>query len=230
MVPAFDDRFIRDTNAWKASLQPRLKEFLLKLPAEDGHLRLAIDAHATIAFAAGAVLDTKSGRIIEIVQRSPTRVVWSPNDRPPSPSWPTWVFEEEIVSPEGQGTACAVSITRDTALMVRQYVAQKLPGFRRVLIARLNVASGQSVVECGSHANQLAERLADRLKSDREANPALLMERVHLFVAAPNAFTFFLGRHVQILKPVTLYEFDFGRDRHGSYEPSLMYPDIERPS
>jgi hypothetical protein len=31
------------------------------------------------------------------------------------------------------------------------------------------------------------------------------------------------------LKPVTLYEFDFGRDRHGSYEPSLRYPDIERP-
>lgn len=229
MVPAFDDRFIRDTNAWKASLLPRLKEFLMKLPAEDGHLRLAIDAHATIAFAAGAVLDTKSGRITEIVQRSPTRVVWSPNDRSPSPSWPAWVFEEEIVSPEGQGTAYAVSITRDTAPMVRQYVAQKLPGLRRVLIARLNVASGQSVVECGAHANQLAESLAGRLKSEREANPTLLMERVHLFVAAPNAFTFFLGRHVQILKPVTLYEFDFGRDRHGSYEPSLLYPDIERP-
>lgn len=227
MVPEFDDRFIRDIGAWKAVLQPRLKEFLLNLPTEGGRLRLAIDAHATLAFAAGAVLDTKSGRVTEIVQRSPTPVVWASDDRPASPSWPAWVFEEEIVSAEGQGTACAVSVTRDTAPMVRQYVAQKLPGVRRVLIARLNVRSGQNLVECGAHANLLAEGLAERLKNDRETDPALLMERVHLFVAAPNAFTFFLGRHVQVLKPVRLYEFDFGRDRHGSYEPSLSFPDIE---
>ena len=111
--------------------------------------------------------------------------------------------------------------------MVRQYTAQQLPGVRRLLIARLNVGNGQSVIECGTHANHLAVALAEKLKQDREADPALLMERLHLFVAAPNAFTFFLGRHVQILKPVTLYEFDFGRDRHGSYEPSLSIPDIE---
>lgn len=227
MVQAFDDRFIRDTGAWKTSLQPSLKEYLLKLPAEDGRLRLAIDAHATIAFAAGAVLDTKSGRVTEIVQRAPTRIVWSPSDRPLSPSWPTWVFEEEIISPGGEGTACAVSITRDTAPMVRQYAAQQLHGVRRLLFARLNVGNGQSVIECGAHANQLAVVLAEKLKKDREADPKLLMERLYLFVAAPNAFTFFLGRHVQVLKPVTLYEFDFGRDRHGSYEPSLSFPDIE---
>lgn len=228
LVSAFDDRFIRDTEAWKASLQPQLKEFLLGLPAEEGRLRLAIDAHATIAFAAGAVLDTKSGRVTEIVQRSPTHTVWSANDQSPSPLWPTWVFEEEIISAEGQGTACAVSVTRDTAAVVRQYAAQKLPGMRRLLIARLSVPSGQTVIACGAHANQLAESLANRLKSDREADPAHFMGRVHLFVAAPNAFTFFLGRHVQVLKPVTLYEFDFGRERHGSYDPSLSYPDIER--
>ena len=60
---------------------------------------------------------------------------------------------------------------RDTrpSPMVRQYAAQKLPGIRRLLIARLNVASGQNVVERGAHANQLAENLADRLKRDREA-------------------------------------------------------------
>lgn len=230
MVPAFNERFIRDVKAWKTSLQPLLKDFLLGLPAEDGRLRLALDAHATIAFATGAVLDTKSGRIIEIVQRSPQRVIWSADDCPISPSWPTWTFHEEIVSHDGQGTACAVSITRDAAPMVRHYVAQRLPGIRRILVAQLNVGSGQGVVECGAHANLLAERLSDRLKSDREADPALFMERVHLFVSAPNGFTFFLGRHVQILKPVTLYEFDFGRDRHGSYEPSLLYPDVEQES
>jgi hypothetical protein len=226
MVPEFDERFVRDTDAWKASLQPRLKAFLLQLPTIDGRLRLAIDAHATLAFAAGAVLDTKSGRLVEIMQRSPQPVVWAPDDQAALPSWPSWEFQEIVLSPDGEGTACAVSITRDTEPMVRLYAKQNLPGVRRLLIAKLNVESGQGVVASGAHANQLAESLADRLKRDREADPALLMERIHLFVSAPNAFTFFLGRHVQVIKPVTLYEFDFGRDRSGSYEPSLSYPDV----
>ena len=38
MLPAFDDRVLRDTEAWKTSLLPRLKEFLLGLPSEDGRL------------------------------------------------------------------------------------------------------------------------------------------------------------------------------------------------
>ncbi len=101
-----------------------------------------------------------------------------------------------------------------------------LQGVRRLLVARLNVAPSQTVVVSGAHANRLAETLVDKLKRDRETDARFLMERVHLFVAAPNAFTLFLGRHVPVLKPVTLYEFDFERERSGSYEPSLSYPAV----
>lgn len=229
LVPEFDKRFVRDANAWRQALRPRLAAFLSGLQPSDGRLRLAMDTHATLAFAAGAVLDTKSGRFVEVLQRSPRPVVWAPDDQATAPSWPTWKFDETVLDPNGQGTACAVSIARDTEPMVRLYANQQLLGLRRLLIARLNVPSGQSSIVSGAHANQLAETLAERLKSDREANARLLMERIHLFVAAPNAFTFFLGRHVQVLKPVTLYEFDFGRDRSGSYEPSLSYPEAVSP-
>lgn len=75
----------------------------------------------------------------------------------------------------------------------------------------------QSVVVCGAHANMLAESFAEKIKPDREAGPQLLMERTHVFIAGPNAFTFYLGRHVQVLKPITLYEFDFDRQQDGSY-------------
>ena len=185
-----------------------------------------MDTHATLAFAAGAVLDTKSGRVVEVVQRSPRPVVWIPDDQPISRSWPAWEYQETLLKPDGHGTACAVSITRDTEPMVRLYASENLHGLRRLLVARLNVQSGQTIVVSGSHANHLAETLAERLKRDRETDDKFLMERIHLFVAAPNAFTFFLGKHVQVLKPVTLYEFDFARERGGSYEPSLSYPEL----
>ncbi|WP_321928594.1 SAVED domain-containing protein [Burkholderia cenocepacia] len=55
--------------------------------------------------------------------------------------------------------------------------------------------------------------------------PSATGGRTHLFIAAPNAFTFYLGRHVHGLKPVTLYEFDFERHRSGTYEPSLSFPE-----
>jgi hypothetical protein len=226
LVSEFDDRFIRDTNAWKTSLQPQLKAFLLGLHASEGRLTLAMDTHATLAFAAGALLDTKSGRIVEFVQRSPKPVVWAPDDQSRSTSWPVWEFQETVLNPNGQGSACAVSITRDSEPMVRLYAEQNLPRLRRLLVAKLSVQSGQTVVASGAHANYLAESLAERIKGDREGDARILMERIHLFVAAPNAFTFFLGRHVQVLKPVTLYEFDFGRERGGCYDPSLSYPEV----
>ena len=131
-----------------------------------------------------------------------------------------------MLNPHGHGTACAVSITRDTEHMVRLYARENLSGLRRLLVARLSAQSSQTVVVSGSHANHLAETLAERLKRDRETDAEFVMERIHLFVAAPNAFTFFLGKHVNVLKPVTLYEFDFGRERSGSYEPSLSYPEV----
>ena len=226
LVSEFDDRFIRDPRAWNTSLQPQLKAFLSGLPASDGRVTLALDTHATLAFAAGAVLDTKSGRVVEVVQRSPKPVVWAPDDQTISPSSPTWEFQETVLNPEGQGTACAISISRDAEPMVRLYVSQNLSGLRRLLIAKLNTGASQSAILSSSHANHLAETMTQRLKRDREMDVKLLMERIHLFPAAPNAFTFFLGRHVQILKPVTLYEFDFGRERTGSYEPSISYPEV----
>ena len=46
----------------------------------------------------------------------------------------------------------------------------------------------------------------------------------HLFVAAPNAFTFFLGQRQTALGPVRLYEFDFDGGRGRSYSAALTLP------
>ena len=45
--------------------------------------------------------------------------------------------------------------------------------------------------------------------------------RVHLFIAGPNAFAFFLGQNQPAFGPVTLYEWDFDGLRDRNYSPSL---------
>ena len=226
MLSDFDDRSIRDTSDWRDSLLPQLKEFLLRLPSSDGRLRLAIEAHATMAFAAGVILDTKSGRVVELEQRSPVLKIWAPDDQPLQSDSPTWAFDEHELDPDGEGTACAVSVTRETEGAIRHYLQANQLKFRRLLIARPACGVSANAVTSGAHANLLAEHLAARIKLDREANAATRAERYHLFISAPNAFTFYLGRQAAMMKPLTLYEFDFGYQVDGSYRPSLSYPDI----
>ncbi|MBX9964169.1 MAG: SAVED domain-containing protein [Burkholderiales bacterium] len=226
LVSEFDDRAIRSTVAWRDTLVPRINEFLLRVPTPDGRVRIAIEVHATLAFAAGVVLDTKSGRLVELEQRSPVLKIWAADDQTLTSDTTTWEFQEHELDPTGHGTACAVSVTRDTEGAVRHYVHANNLKFRRLLLARpVGGPSAQAVVS-GAHANALAEQLAVKVKLDREADLTNRTERYHLFISAPNAFTFYLGRQAAMLKPLTLYEFDFGYQVDGSYRPSLSYPEV----
>ncbi|MDC7817364.1 SAVED domain-containing protein [Pseudomonas sp. BLCC-B112] len=226
LVPEFDERSIRNTDAWRDSLLPRLREFLLRLPTSEGRIRLAIEAHVTLAFAAGVVLDTKSGRLVELEQRSPVLKIWAADDEPLSSMHSTWVFEEHELDPEGEGTACAISVTRNTEGAVRHYLGHSGLKLRRLLVARPSAGVSAQSVASGAHANALAEQLATKVRADRDARPSSRLERYHLFIAAPNAFTFYLGRQVAMLKPLTIYEFDFGFQVDNSYQPSLAYPEV----
>jgi len=50
---------------WASTLYPALRQFLLDSAKASERLRLVIDAHLTLSFAAGSVLNIKSGRTIE---------------------------------------------------------------------------------------------------------------------------------------------------------------------
>lgn len=222
-VPAFNDRQIQDVSAWRGSLLPQLQQFLRAIPAPDGRLRLALDAHATLAFAAGFILNTKSSRRVELEQRSPNLTVWSPDDATPQPTWATWSLQESVDASGGQDIFCGVSLSRAVAADVRAFLvaAGLLPAVS--VFAELPGGPSQSSVRCGAHAALLAEKLAMYLQALRTTR-ALPHARLHLFMAAPNGFSFELGRHAAAIGPLTLYEFDFERRNGGGYTASLSLP------
>jgi hypothetical protein len=45
---------------------------------------------------------------------------------------------------------------------------------------------------------------------------------LHLFVAAPNGFTFFLGQHQTVIGSTTVYEWDFEGKRSRTYSNGLV--------
>lgn len=220
LIPHFDERAIRDQAAWAVSLYPALKSFLQTAARDNQHLRLILDAHITLAFAAGSVLNIKSGRSVEIEQRTVHSNVWHPSDMPSDPSWPGWTFELERLNESEGDMAVAVGLTHDVTPAVKSHLAASSPEVSSLLIARPTCGAGARSVVCGQHAFDLAEALALQINEKRVGPRSPL----HLFVAAPNAFTFFLGQRQPGLGKTTLYEYDFEGMNGGGYKPSLSLP------
>lgn len=220
LIPQFDERTIREQSDWTTTLYPRLKTFLSSAAKDCQHLRLILDAHITLAFAAGSVLNIKSGRSVEIEQRTVHRNVWHSSDIPRDPSWPGWRFELETLNENGGDMVVAVCLTHDVVQAVKFHLVASSLKVSSLFIARpTGGASARSVV-CGQHAFDLAEALALEINERRIGHRPSL----HFFIAAPNAFTFFLGQRQPGLGKISLYEYDFEGENGGGYKLSLSLP------
>ncbi|PHR78670.1 SAVED domain-containing protein [Henriciella sp.] len=222
LVPAFDKRFIQDETDWSSKLYPELSAFLRDAAGDRPELRLALDAHTTLAFAAGSILDVKSGRHVVLEQRTPRRDVWSADDVPVDPNWPGLEQSVIVLNADAPDIAVAVGITHDITKDVRSYVDDHLPAVGRMLNLGPSSGAGYHSVAAGRHAFALAQAAKNAMRSamfemSHEA-------RVHLFIAAPNALTFFLGQQAPVLGGVRLYEYDFEGSRDRTYRPSLTLP------
>jgi hypothetical protein len=219
LVPSFHDRFIRSDDDWSVKLYPELSMFLLAAAKNDLQLRLVLDAHSTLAFAAGSIINVKSGRKVELEQRSPLRRTWSADDLPEDTQWSTFDETLEKLSPTGTELAVAIGVTHDISGDVRRYCESKLTEAGCLLTLQLRPPGAQSLA-CGHHAFRLADAACIAIRKAK-ANGA---EVVHLFVSAPNVFTFFLGQHQKALGGVQLYEFDFDGAKDRTYRLSLSLP------
>lgn len=219
LVPHFNGRFIRDEEAWSAKVFPQLRDFALEVAQKHYHLRLILDVHVSLAFGIGTILNVKSGKFIEIEQRTGGRNFWSSTDVAPDAAWPTFVFETETVS-EGPDVAVAVSVTHDVGKDVRTYV-KSVQTIGRILHARLTVDASRQSIQCGRHAQQLADSLLAALRANVSSKAD--RQRTHFFIAGPNAFAFLLGQNQSAIGATTVYEWDFEGNRDGSYRPGLSF-------
>lgn len=216
----FDGRHIRDQQEWAASVAPKVRTLLNDASFRIGERHVLLECHTSIAFLAGYELDRKCGVEVFPVQKGVRKAVWKPNAGTDAcrRDLPTWVEEVRSVSQDGDEVAVSVSVTRDALADVHAYTA-KVPSVGTLVDLRLEQFGPRSVIDA-DHAVALADALAEVIRR-RRPKPS---STTHLFIAAPNALTFFLGQHREALGAVQLYEFDFNGTRDGSYSPSLLLP------
>lgn len=217
LVPFFDGRYIKDEADWNARVWPEVRAFVVKAARANDHLRLVLDTHVSLAFAVGTLLDVKSGKRIEIEQRTGGKRFWAADDMPEDPAWPKLEFEDETLG-DGVDVAIAVGLTHDIAEMARNYVKHNR-AIGRLTIARPQGGHSGSSVRCGHHAAKLAEAVTSHLRAGGRSakNP----RTTHVFIAGPNGFAFFLGQNHAAIGPCVIYEWDFDGKRGGDYSPGL---------
>jgi hypothetical protein len=213
LVPHFNGRFIRDEEDWNNTLFPELRNFVLSAARTNDNLRIILDTHVSLAFGVGAILNVKSGKSIEIEQRTGGRRFWSAGDLPADSDWPRLFCELETVG-AGAEQAVAVSFTHNLVTDVRKYVKGN-PTIGSILHVRLTSGASRQSIQCGHHAQMLADALLAELRAGG-VKPV-----THIFIAGPNAFAFFLGQNQPAIGSVVVYEWDFEGTRDGTYRPGL---------
>ena len=97
LVPYFNGRYVREKADWQERIYPELRAFVLDSARSSDRLRLVLDAHVSLTFAGGTLLNVKAGKQIEIEQRTGGRRFWSMDDTAPDLAWPKFVFESDRV-------------------------------------------------------------------------------------------------------------------------------------
>lgn len=219
LVPYFDGRYIRDPADWQRRVRPELEAFVHEAARANDRLRLIFDAHVSLAFGVGVILNVKAGKELEIEQRTGGRRSWSMADMPSDPAWPEFIFHQSALAQDRDEIAVTVGLTHDVADHARAFVTQKLSQVGQILHCRLRDGPSHQGVRCGRHAWELAEAIVQHLAAMNQ--PGRRFARVHFFIAGPNGFAFFLGQQVHIIGPVTIYEWDLDGHRGGGYSPGL---------
>lgn len=214
----FRQRYLHDDQNWQRDIRPLVETFLRGAVPKSPKLRLILDAHASVAFLAGAVLDLKSGLDIELVQKGRAGTqTWHANDGTGSKG-PAFEVSEEIVG-SGRDVAVAISVAQSTAAHTCTYVGNNLPLVGKLVSFNMPSGPGQQIVAGGAHAARLAEQVSNHVRQMKAHD---LDAVVHIFAACPNALLFFLGQTHQGIAPCLVYEFDFDRKGSKTYQPSFV--------
>ncbi len=232
LLPYFDSdpavigrkkRHLRSDVTWQGTIFPQVRDFLLERTRGESNVYLHMDAHLSIAFAAGYVLDSQCGFGITVRQRTPLgNEDWRKPERDLSPSDALWGPEDsEAVEGGGDDVAVAISVTHDVLEDVKEYVRRSLPAVGRILIARLSPKPNSTGLRNATQAFHLAQALKERI---RQRSAGERKGTLHVFSAAPNGFVFFLAQQARTFGKTVLYEHDFERGGLGAYSPSLTFP------
>jgi hypothetical protein len=223
LVRHFDNRTIQEAKLWQSAIFPEVKQFLDESRRSQQQAYLHLDVHASIAFAAGYCLDAKCGLEVILMQRTRAGLIpWIVKPTTSGTGLPDWVCTTEELPAAGHEVALVLSAAHDALPDVRMYVQRALPKVRRLQVYTLPPYPSSTSIVDGAHALILTQSLCHQVNQNRTLEERA--EMLHLFAAAPNSLLFLLGQQARSLGRCRVYEYAFGSNLPGGYQPALEFP------
>ena len=214
----FRQRYLEDGREWQKDVRPKVEVSLRSMVKKSFKLRLILDAHASIAFLAGAILDLKSGVQVHLVQKGRVGAkVWRADDGSAAKGARFDIAAQSLGM--GREIAVAIGISQPVTVQAQTYIEAQLPNVGQLISFALPNGPGQQNIAGGEHVAALAEQVSNHLRTIKAKDPDAV---IHIFAACPNSFLFFLGQQHQGIAPCIIYEFDFDRQAHKTYQPSFI--------
>jgi hypothetical protein len=222
LIDKFDGRYLRDGYDWNKDIYRDLEEFLLTNTSNEQAYQIFLDTHASLAFAAGRILDSKSGVNIFPIQKSTIDGIklWDVNLSFKG-NYPIWNISHEKINENQNDSALILNVTRNIYYDVVEFIKANDLSIGRIINCMPNEAGATNFsIENGTHATILANSVYDAIttRSTVERRATL-----HVFASAPNAFMFFLGQNSLGFGKCVLYEYDFEQRNSCSYSPSIDF-------
>jgi hypothetical protein len=221
VASSFDGRHIRDSGDWNGRVRKTISEYFAN-PDRQSLLRqcdhlILLDCHQSIAYLVGSELDLKSGAKLTIRQKGELGSDWRVTGIRES----GWDIKKDMVELKNDTTSLvvAISVTCDVRSDVQAFISETFLNESSVLHFEPSVSTGTLSISGPDHAYWFAERVARDIFAWRKLHRNATL---HLFVAAPNAFMFYLGQHHRELGTVQLYEYNYDLSGGASYATSLL--------
>lgn len=224
LIDKFEERNIKDRYDWNNDIYEVMKEFLLTNTNNKYAYQIFLETHSSIAFAAGRILDSKSGINVFPIQKSATNgnELW--DVKPPyKRNYSNWDISHEIFDNNQPDSALILNITHPIYNDVVRYIKEKKLSIGRIINCTLNeVGATNFSIEDGNHALILANSIYNAIG---QRTPVERRATLHIFASAPSAFMFFLGQNSRGFGKCVLYEYDFEQRDSCSYSKSINFTD-----
>lgn len=222
LIDKFEGRYIKDGYDWNNDIYEMIKDFLLTNTNNNHAYQIFLDTHASLAFAAGQVLDSKSGINVFPIQKSATNgtELWDVK-LSSKRNYSNWDISHEMFDENQFDSALILNVTHPIYNDVVEYIKEKNLSIGRIInCTPSEVGATNFSIEDGNHAavlaNSIYNAIAQRTTVERRAT-------LHIFASAPNAFMFFLGQNSRGFGKCVLYEYDYEQRDSCSYSKSINF-------
>lgn len=214
-------KYLKDEYEWE-SIHQRIKSFCCEKENTDVVFSVHLECSLTTAFLLGRIVNPKSGLCVYPMQKtSKGTVSWKNISSETFDSFGKICQCNEYISNEdGTESILMISITNDVENDVMEYFNGKQHNIRKVYHIQskdCGVDSIKNGVQSWNVSNFVAKLLGSRTSFEKR-------EMTHVFVSAPSALMFTLGKLSLNMGHLVLYEHDMKYEKKIIYVKSATFP------